>query len=339
MPLYQGSQRKLKEGLAYLHGLGAWMVLCRGKVPLPGSRWRTCRPDLDSLLAHPDTIGLVPFSVSTSALDVDEGNPAALALCHPPLVSCSSRRPGGEHLYYRDDIPRSNRRWAAFGCSGEVRSNSGYLILHGDAPMLLAEALANVPNVQWECKFPAHILEGDASDDVRRASCSAAADPADPQRILPPLPPGAPPELEQVQKGRRNIALFDALRFWAYEEVKLAAASASYDAWRRSVEHRALAENARFPQPLTERHALSTAHSVAVWTWTAYRSGRGRGWTTEQRRRGGENRGRRTRFDNRERDSEIVRRWEGGESLRQISRAIGLSHVAVRKIVKRDGFR
>ena len=56
--------------------------------------------------------------------------------------------------------------------------------------------------------------------------------------------------LELVRKGRRNIALFDAVRFWAYRAHKT-----DYTAWLRAVEARTLIENRRFPEPLTERHA------------------------------------------------------------------------------------
>ena len=136
-----------------------------------------------------------------------------------------------------------------------------------------------------------------------------------------------------MQKGQRNIALFDAVRFWAYGAANLAA---SYDDWLRVVEVRTLAENRRFPEPLTERHALTTGYSVAVWTWTTYRSGYGRGWTMEQRRRGGENKARRVHYDNRERDVEIVRRWDAGQSLRLIARSVGLTEGGVRWVLRRE---
>ena len=154
-------------------------------------------------------------------------------------------------------------------------------------------------------------------------------DSADPQQIRLFQPQA--PVLELVRKGRRNISLFDAVRFWAYRARKT-----TYDEWLRAVEIRTLAENRRFPEPLTERHARSTAYSIAVWTWTTYRDGYGRGWTMEQRRRGGENKARRARYDNRERDVEIARRWEAGESLRQIGRAVGLTARTVHHVVHRD---
>ncbi len=318
------------EALTYLYDRGAHFVLCRDKRPLSGFPWRDHTPDLDCVLAHRGNVGLIPFSVGTSALDVDKGEPTQLSMFHQPLVIVPSQRPGGEHFYYRDDTPRGNQQWSAFGCAGEVRSSKGYLILYRDAPVLLAHALAND---KAECRFPAGLLEHVEPVDVSKLDGVMLddLDTADsPQLRL--LTPGAP-VLELVQKGRRNLALFDAVRFWAYEAAR---GYTSYEDWLRAVGIRTLAENRRFPEPLTERHALSTGYSVAVWTWTTYRSGYGRGWTMEQRRRGGENKARQRRYDNRERDVEIVRRWEAGESLKGLGRTFGLTLQGVRRIVRRD---
>ena len=319
------------EALTYLHQRGAHFVLCRDKRPLSGFPWRNHTPALDCVLAHRGNVGLIPFSVGTSALDVDKGEPHQLSLFYPPLVILRSQRPGGEHFYYRDDTPRGNQQWSAFGCAGEVRSANGYLILYRDAPVLLAHVLAND---KADCSFPAGLLEYVEPVDVSRLDGVMLddLDTADsPQLRL--LTPGAP-VLERVQKGRRNLALFDAVRFWAYEAAR---GYASYEAWLRAVEIRTLAENRRFSEPLTERHALSTGYSVAVWTWTTYRSGYGRGWMMEQRSRGGITHGRQRRYDTRERDVRIIHLWEAGQSVRQISATVGLSKSTVHDVVRRDG--
>ena len=326
MPVYPISQSK--QALTYLHNRGAHFVLCRDKRPLSGFPWRNYTPALDCVLAHPDNIGLVPFSVSTSALDVDTGKPEQLCLFHQPLVTVPSRRPGGQHLYYRDDTPRSNQQWSAFGCGGEVRSANGYLILYRDAPVRLAHALAYN---KADCPFPAGLLEyvEPVEVDGRGAVALDDLDTADPHQIRLLTPPA--PVLERVQKGRRNIALFDAVRFWAYRARKT-----RYAEWLRAVEGRTLAENRRFSEPLTDRHAKSTAYSIAVWTWTTYRGGYGRGFTMEQRSRGGMTHGRQRRYDNRERDVEIIRRWEAGQSLRLIAKAVGITEGGVRWLLRRD---
>ena len=327
MPFYHRSSPS-KQALTYLHERGAHFVLCRSKWPIKGFPWRSHAPALDCILAHRGNVGIVPFSVETSALDVDRGEPTQLSLLHPPLVIVPSWRPGREHLYYRDDAPRGNQQWSAFGCGGEVRSANGYLVLYQDASVLLAHALAND---KADCPFPAGLLELVEPVDLREPVPLDDLDSPDSAQLRLLRPPA--PALERVQKGQRNIALFDAVRFWAYGAANLAA---SYDDWLRVVEVRTLAENRRFPEPLTERHALTTGYSVAVWTWTTYRSGYGRGWTMEQRRRGGENKARRVHYDNRERDVEIVRRWDAGQSLRLIARSVGLTEGGVRWVLRRE---
>ena len=315
-------QESRKQALTYLDGLGAHFVLCRrSRQPIRGFPWGSHKPALDCVLAHSSHVGIVPFSVNTSALDVDCGEPAQLSLFRRPLVAVSSRQPGREHLYYRDDTPRGNQQWRAFGCAGEVRSAKGYLILYRDAPVHLAHALAY--NEDDDCYFPADLLELVEPDEsaVMLDDLDIANSPQ--LRLLTP----EAPVLERVRKGRRNIALFDAVRFWAYRAHKT-----DYAAWLRAVEARTLIENRRFPEPLTERHAKTTAYSIAIWTWTTYRQG----FTAEQRWRGGISRGRQRRHDNRQRDVEIVQRWESGESLRLIARAVGLTEGGVRWVLRRD---
>ena len=156
-------QESRKQAITYLHDRGAHFVLCHDKWPLRGFPWRSHTPTLDCVLAHRGNVGLVPFSIETSALDVDRGEPTQLSLFHPPLVIVPSKRPGHEHFYYRDDTPRGNQRWSAFGCSGEVRSANGYLVMYRGAPVLLAYALAND---KADCPFPAGLLEYAAPVEV-----------------------------------------------------------------------------------------------------------------------------------------------------------------------------
>ena len=83
-----------RRALAYLHDRGAHFVLLNDKRPL----WRgymTRRPALEAVLHHGE-VGLIPWSLQTTALDVDDGEPAQLLLFHPPLVVLPSRR--GQHL-------------------------------------------------------------------------------------------------------------------------------------------------------------------------------------------------------------------------------------------------
>ena len=69
--------------LGTLYDHGAHFVLCGGKdgkVPI-WKRWQAHRPTLEVVEHHADhgrSIGIVPASIGTSALDVDHGDPGEL---------------------------------------------------------------------------------------------------------------------------------------------------------------------------------------------------------------------------------------------------------------------
>ena len=114
-----------------------------------------------------------------------------------------------------------------------MRGARGYLILYRDADVRLAHALAYNKD---DCPFPAGLLE--YVEPVEVGDLGAVTlddlDSADPQQIRLFQPQA--PVLELVRKGRRNISLFDAVRFWAYRARKT-----TYDEWLRAVEIRTLA--------------------------------------------------------------------------------------------------
>ena len=91
---------KIRIALTYLHDRGAHFVMLRsGKDKRP--LWRgymTRRPALESVLQH-GAFGIVPWSLRTSALDVDAGEPAELCECCPPVVSLATS--GQSHLNLR----------------------------------------------------------------------------------------------------------------------------------------------------------------------------------------------------------------------------------------------
>ena len=94
--------------VTYLHGAGAHFVLCAGKRPL-WRRWQKRRPPLDICLTHPE-IGLVPFSVGTSALDVDVGEIGELIEAAPPLVTVPIGSP--EMVVIGQPLRASARPWS-----------------------------------------------------------------------------------------------------------------------------------------------------------------------------------------------------------------------------------
>lgn len=73
----------------------------------------------------------------------------------------------------------------------------------------------------------------------------------------------------EIRSYGRNVALFDSLRFWAYEMVK-AARSGSYQKWSGAVLERAREINLTFNTPLSDNEVSHTAKSVTKWTWTNY---------------------------------------------------------------------
>ena len=103
--------------------------------------WTHKRPSGAVIRQHEGLFGIVPWSIRSTALDVDEGDPLQLRLKHPPFADLPTRRPGGHHLYFDDSLPRGNSAWTGYGCKGDVRGASGYLVLWRDGAVRLLDAL------------------------------------------------------------------------------------------------------------------------------------------------------------------------------------------------------
>ena len=147
------SQKSTEKANAYsnkcgaesaLVSAGAHFVLCTpNKKPIWKS-WPRRRPTAEVAALHRrehGPLGVIPWSLRSTGLDVDAGDPRQLLLAFGPWALIPSKRRGGRHAYYDDTESRGNSKWAVFGCSGEVRGGKGYLILHNDGPELLASAL------------------------------------------------------------------------------------------------------------------------------------------------------------------------------------------------------
>ena len=220
------------------------------------------------VLAHEGPLGLKPWSISTSALDVDAGDPGELMQAWPPMAVLNSRRAAGKHLYYADTEGRGNGHFEVYGCAGEIRSAKGYLILWHDGAGSLADALHDPlararrwPRDLFELAgLPAVTLPGAVKtptysykpSDQSRQTWAAAA---------------AALELETIKRGLRNVTLFDSVRFWAYSVPR----GQDLDAWTRRVRVHSLEQNRRFPEPLDESEvkadSLQHQHLVLVWGW------------------------------------------------------------------------
>ena len=328
------------QALQAIYCAGGHFVLClEDKRPLWRS-WQKLRPGLDVVLAHQGPLGLKPWSINTTALDVDVGDPGKLIQAWPPMAVLNSRRSDGKHLYYSDTEGRGNGHFEAYGCAGEIRGAKGYLVLWHDGAGRLADALqdplararrwprdlfelAGLPAVTLpeSSKIPAYSYK--PSDQSRKTWATAAA----------------AVEMKTAKRGQRNVKLFDAVRFWAYSVPR----SQDLDAWTRRVQVHALEQNRRFPEPLDAREVIQTAYSISTWCW----SGGGSRWhypkhwrhdSENQSKRGvkgGLASGKSRRARNAERDATIVAAVRSGQSMRAVAREWGVYHRTVQNIMGR----
>ena len=110
----------MDSAIAYLHKRRARFVICKGKRPVEKG-WPNRRPSLESVCNTENLgldLGIVPFSIGTSVLDVDYGNATELATAAPPLTSLKT--PGGDHLVYQDNEPRGNVKFDYCGCARAI---------------------------------------------------------------------------------------------------------------------------------------------------------------------------------------------------------------------------
>ena len=311
------------------HG-GHFVLAKESKRPLWRS-WGRLRPSLDIVQSHDGPLGVIPWSLRTTGIDIDRGDPHLLLEDHPALADLASRRPGGRHLYYADTEGRGNGTFSVMGCSGDIRGANGYFILWGDGPAILADALGDpiararhFPADLWTLKgLPAVTLPTVAKaptyrpSSASRATWVAAAEAVD---------------LERVQRGQRNMRLFDAIRFWCYSINK----GLDVHAYLRRVRVHALECNRRLPEPLPSAEVVTLALSISTWCW----SGGGARWhfdhsSAVQRRRGLKS-GKVRRAKVAGRDRFIVDAYLQGASMRSIAAEFSITARVVHHIVHRS---
>ena len=223
-----------------------------------------------------------------------------------PWALIASKRRGGLHAYYDDTESRGNSKWAALGCSGEVRGGKGYLILHNDGPEVLAEALER--RVEGARAWPCDLFEmAGLPPVVAVREPMPFAEVREPELDRSPL---IELPLEQIQGGGRNNALFDQVRLWAYQQSK----GADLIDWKARVLAYALRQNDRFPRPFSqsevEDDVVRLAWNVASWIW----SGGGafdHGFVAQSRR--GVASAKVRRYRTADRDRSMVARLDAGE--------------------------
>lgn len=307
---------------------GAHFVLCRpDKRPL-WRGWLKRRPSAAVALAHIDDahgpLGVIPWSLHSTALDIDEGDPDALRSRFTPWADLPSRR--GRHFYYDDSEPRGNTSWALADCRGDIRGARGFLVLHGDGPVRLADALDR--RVIGKHPWPRDLFDMAGLGAVL-GDPVAAPIVAKPERTADAAIQIA---LERVLQGGRGVALFNQCRWWAYAQDK----GAVLEAWTRRVLAYVTEQNGRFHAPITAARVQSTAWSIASWTFCG--GGAIDHGVMAQSRRGRVSAAVR-RYLTYERDRFIVARLDAGESYRTVARAFGVHYSTVARTRDRLGRR
>ena len=78
-------------------------------------------------------------------------------------------------------------------------------------------------------------------------------------------------DLKEVSGLGRNCAMFDKVRYWAYEAIR-ARLSTGFDKWHSEVLQQAKNANDTFTQPLPYSEVKATAKSIAKWVWRNHNS-------------------------------------------------------------------
>ena len=324
----------INEAITYLYReQGAHFVMCRlkwdeskqGYNKKPIHKWKE-RPALKKVITHVNSadhhvIGIKPWSLGMTALDVDNGDPSLILRRHPAVLNVASSLPARRHIWYWDSIGRRNSNWNYESCSGEIRSEAGFLILWHDAAIHLAEALAS-PSRADGCLFPAYIL---LDQQIQ------AANPADMPDISDT--PQQAPVLEDIYPKERNIALFDTVRLWAYEQD----VEDDFEVWVSRCKSESAMLNNRFPKPLPKDEAAHIGDNVAKGVWrVAHPKSHKSTYSAEQRKHGGLKRGRQQQIDALSRWVEVFHDVVSGMSKTDVARKHGLSRMQVYRIIKRQ---
>ena len=111
---------------------GHFVLATLNKSPI-SKGWQCNRPSFEEVERHAaggGLVGVIPASLGTLVVDVDQGGDAGVAeavkVLGQPIVQTRTRRDGGAHLWYRraaDAI--SNRKWK----HGDIRGSAGFVVL------------------------------------------------------------------------------------------------------------------------------------------------------------------------------------------------------------------
>ena len=316
--IYTGSDI---EALADLSSSGAHLVLAdQDKHPIREG-WLARPPSTKSVRNHISNgglVGVVPWSLRCSLVDIDAGAPSDLLTTHSPVTGWATRRPGGVHLLYRDTEGRGNSKFDLYGCQGDIRGKSGYAVLWGNAATTLVEALEDIPQSDryLPLEFVNSITSGFSAysglEGVQREGKATI-------------------DLCTVWEGQRNTSLFQVVRLWSYAQPK----GYNEDAWNAHVRAFAIDANQAMPIPLDADEVHTLAYSVSTWAWNhrTYAPGKAYDHTSELQRLRAYKKDWNLWRKNLPRNLKIRELADQGVPQREIGRRFGLSRGAVEKVL------
>ena len=329
------------------------------------------RPTLQQNLEHlagGGLIGLLPASIGMVVADIDEYEKDGLAdwiTRYPPLGDVPSLQPGRTHLYYNSSTPFHNRqqwKFMLYGISMEIRSRHGFVILWD--PEAVAEIVAE-RSMARSTRGMTRLPRGVLGLRVSRYPWPAVAatlglgepPPREPRPRTPPrtsrirmeptpfpspaswILPNPPAHLQEVGEGRRNTEVFDAVRYAVYRLPRGQGGEAMRIRWYELVLSQTEACNRTLPVPMRPARVVSTARSIARFTWANPYFGRtddmGRRDAAVQRERGlASGMARRERLQ--PRNQRIVAMHRAGWSIAHVARQEALSWIQTWRVVAAD---
>ena len=241
----------------------AHLVLCLKDKRPQWAAWQR-NPAPGELAADEPHVGILPKSIKHLVVDVDAApsQEDMFSDLFTPTASLPTPRPG-YHFYYPDDQYKTRRKgkFAHKGYGGDIIAGNAYVLLWGDGPQRLLDALQSDHRGCSAAKVIAALV-GDGKAFVVGRAQALAHTPAH-VRLRREQVKALGHDLSAVKVGERHQTLFDCLRYWAYSQSR----GADRDAWRGVVSAQARALAATLSAPLPTGQVASLARCVASWTW------------------------------------------------------------------------
>ena len=202
------------------------------------------------------------------------------------------------------------------------------MILWGDGPAILADALGDP--IARSRRWPVDLFDAAGVGPVTLPAAAKVPDykPSKASRATWAAAAEAV-ELERVQRGQRNIALFEAVRFWAYSVAR----GGDLDAWTRRVRvHSPWKPTGAFLSRCRRRRSSRDGHTASA---PGAGMAVGQSITAALHSAGGVKSGKVRRARVASRDRAIVEAYGAGASMRAVAREWELTEGAIRHVLGR----